>query len=81
MEEAFESIINMTKFQLENNVYPEFDPVYRMDPSGKGKCLHLFLVYMSHDHAVQYITLTITCICIMLYYQLIQYRKWLAAKT
>ncbi|XP_065906128.1 nipped-B-like protein [Dysidea avara] len=35
MEEAFETIITMTKFQLENNVYPEFDPVYRVDPSGK----------------------------------------------
>ena len=36
MEETFESVINMTKFQLENNVYPEFDPVYKIDPSGKG---------------------------------------------
>ena len=36
MEETFESVINMSKFQLENNVYPEFDPVYKIDPSGKG---------------------------------------------
>ena len=37
MEETFESIVNMSKFQLENNVFPEFDPVYKIDPSGKGK--------------------------------------------
>jgi len=36
MEETFENIVNMSKFQLENNVFPEFDPVYKVDPSGKG---------------------------------------------
>ena len=36
MEETYENVINMCKFQLENNVYPEFDPVYKVDPSGKG---------------------------------------------
>lgn len=42
MEETFENIVNMSKFQLENNVFPEFDPVYKVDPSGKGikACLH-----------------------------------------
>ena len=43
MEEAFETIITMTKFQLENNVYPEFDPVYRVDPSGKGDLVFVII--------------------------------------
>ena len=44
MEETFESIVNMTKFQLENNVFPEFDPVYKVDPSGKGIDMYEFLI-------------------------------------
>ncbi|CAI8012870.1 Nipped-B-like protein A [Geodia barretti] len=28
-EESLEQIISVTKFHLENNIYPEFDPVYR----------------------------------------------------
>ena len=50
MEETFESIVNMSKFQLENNVFPEFDPVYKVDPSGKGIGFSLF-------HAVHYLFL------------------------
>lgn len=44
MEETFENIVNMSKFQLENNVFPEFDPVYKVDPSGKGTSKYI-LVY------------------------------------
>ena len=34
-EESLEQIISVTKFHLENNIYPEFDPVYRAGTKGK----------------------------------------------
>lgn len=51
MEETFENVINMCKFQLENNVYPEFDPVYKVDPSGKGirKNIPVFTICCKFD--------------------------------
>ena len=35
-EESLEQLISVTKFHLENNIYPEFDPVYRAGT--KGEC-------------------------------------------
>ena len=37
IEDVIERIVNMAKFQMTNSVYPEFDPVYRLDPTAKGK--------------------------------------------
>lgn len=34
LEESIEQIISMTKFHLDNNVYPQFDPVYRAENKG-----------------------------------------------
>ena len=28
-DEAYERIVAMCRFHLENNIYPEFDPIYR----------------------------------------------------
>lgn len=36
LEDVIERIIIYGKFQLQNTIYPEFDPVYRVDPSAKG---------------------------------------------
>ncbi|XP_025080871.1 nipped-B-like protein B isoform X1 [Pomacea canaliculata] len=35
LEDVIERIIIYGKFQLQNTIYPEFDPVYRVDPSAK----------------------------------------------
>lgn len=37
LEDVIERIILFGKFQLHNTLYPEFDPVYRIDPKAKGK--------------------------------------------
>lgn len=36
IEDVIERIVMMAKIQLQNTIFPEFDPVYRVDPS-KGK--------------------------------------------
>ncbi|KAL5016360.1 hypothetical protein ScPMuIL_005949 [Solemya velum] len=35
LEDVIERIIQFAKFQLHNTIYPEFDPVYRIDPKAK----------------------------------------------
>ena len=37
-EESLEQLIAVTKFHLENNIYPEFDPVYRAGTKGEEYC-------------------------------------------
>ncbi len=34
VEESIEQIITITKYHLENNIYPQFDFVYRMEYKG-----------------------------------------------
>ena len=36
IEDVIERIIRLTKTQLQNAIYPEFDPVYRIDPHNKS---------------------------------------------
>lgn len=36
LEDVIERIIRLTKTQLQNAIYPEFDPVYRIDPHNKS---------------------------------------------
>jgi cohesin loading factor subunit SCC2 len=36
LEDVIERVIMFGRFQLQNTVYPEFDPVYRICPKGKG---------------------------------------------
>ena len=33
IEDNIERLVMMAKIQLKNSIYPEFDPVYRVDPS------------------------------------------------
>ena len=37
IEDVIERLVMMAKVQLQNTIYPEFDPVYRVDPSNRGK--------------------------------------------
>ena len=34
LEESIDQLISHTKYHLENNIYPEFDPVYRTEAKG-----------------------------------------------
>ena len=34
LEESIEQVMALTKFHLDNNVYPAFDPVYRAENKG-----------------------------------------------
>ena len=40
IEDVIERLVMMSKLQLQNTIYPEFDPVYRVDPS-KGRFSYL----------------------------------------
>jgi len=46
IEDVIERVVRMSKMQLYNAVYPEFDPVYRADPHNKS-VLHCLLRYLS----------------------------------
>ncbi|KAG8456703.1 hypothetical protein GDO86_002475 [Hymenochirus boettgeri] len=36
IEDVIEHVIQYTKFHLQNTLYPQYDPVYRVDPHGGG---------------------------------------------
>ncbi|OCU02595.1 NIPBL, cohesin loading factor L homeolog isoform X2 [Xenopus laevis] len=36
IEDVIEHVIQYTKFHLQNTLYPQYDPVYRLDPHGGG---------------------------------------------
>ncbi|XP_041815980.1 nipped-B-like protein isoform X1 [Chelmon rostratus] len=36
IEDVIERVLQYTKFHLQNTLYPQYDPVYRMDPHGGG---------------------------------------------
>ena len=37
IEDVIDRIAQLTKYQMTNTIYPEFDPVYRVSPDEKGK--------------------------------------------
>lgn len=40
LEEVINRVISLTKFQLKNNIFPEYDPIYReSDPNGEILCI------------------------------------------
>jgi len=46
LEDVIERVVRMSKMQLYNAIYPEFDPVYRIDPHNKSVLGYVFfLVY------------------------------------
>ncbi len=38
IEDVIERVVMMTKQQLQNTIFPEFDPVYKVNPRNKGTC-------------------------------------------
>ena len=36
IEDVIETLVSMTKTQLQSVIFPEFDPVYRFDPKNKS---------------------------------------------
>ena len=56
LEDVIERMILFVKFQLHNSIYPDFDPVYRVDHSGNGTifngilaiiiCIWCFVIYI-----------------------------------
>lgn len=42
IEDVIERVLQYTKFHLQNTLYPQYDPVYRIDPKG-GEKLHFCL--------------------------------------
>lgn len=41
LEEVINRVISLTKFQLKNNIFPEYDPIYReSDPNGEILCIY-----------------------------------------
>ncbi len=48
IEDVIERVLQYTKFHLQNTLYPQYDPVYRIDPKG-GETLH-FCWRAVHEH-------------------------------
>ena len=44
LEDVIERVVKMVKVQLQHTIYPEFDPVYRVDPKNKSK-LHNYFIH------------------------------------
>lgn len=42
-EESLEQLLTVARFHLENNIYPEFDPVYRAGT--KGQCPQVLICH------------------------------------
>lgn len=51
IEDVIERVLQFTKFHLQNTLYPQYDPVYRVDPHG-GKEKTSFLLFWMHSVAL-----------------------------
>ena len=41
LEEVMDRIIRLIKFQLQNTIFPEYDPIYKVESDSKGN-FHIF---------------------------------------
>lgn len=48
IEDVIDRIAQLTKYQLQYSIYPEFDPVYRADRETKGGTHQNYLHFFSH---------------------------------
>lgn len=49
IEDVIERVLQYTKFHLQNTLYPQYDPVYRVDPhGGEDKDLCLLDYFICH---------------------------------
>jgi len=46
LEDVIERVVRMSKMQLYNAIYPEFDPVYRIDPHNKSVLGYVCYLYL-----------------------------------
>ena len=37
IEDVIERLVGMAKMQLQNTIFPDYDPVYRIDPKNKSE--------------------------------------------
>lgn len=37
MEEMIELIVSLIRYNLQHNIFPEYDPLYKVEPDSKGK--------------------------------------------
>lgn len=50
LEDLIDRVVIFTKFQLQNTIFPMFDPVYRIDKRGKGIVFKLSRTMQYVDH-------------------------------
>lgn len=48
IEDVIERVLQFTKFHLQNTLYPQYDPVYRVDPHG-GEDKTSVLFFLMHS--------------------------------
>lgn len=46
IEDVIEKLVMMVKTQLQNTIYPEFDPVYRIDNKRMSRNKLFFMLYL-----------------------------------
>ena len=56
LEDVIERVVMMTKQQLQNTIFPEFDPVYKVNPKNKGTCdIILFESLKLTHHCIMFV--------------------------
>uniref|UniRef100_A0A672MTG5 Nipped-B protein n=1 Tax=Sinocyclocheilus grahami TaxID=75366 RepID=A0A672MTG5_SINGR len=45
IEDVIERVVQYTKFHLQNTLYPQYDPVYRVDPRGEIKYIFIIILF------------------------------------
>lgn len=48
LEDLIDRLVIFTKFQLQNTIFPMFDPVYRVDKRGKGGLSEKLMVFINY---------------------------------
>ena len=46
LEEALDHVVTLCQFHLENTIYPEFDPIYKVASDSKGNGMPPYVVEM-----------------------------------
>ena len=41
IEEVIELMVSLIRYHLQQNIFPEYDPIYKIEPDSKGKILQL----------------------------------------
>jgi len=60
IEDVIERVLQYTKFHLQNTLYPQYDPVYRVDPHGGTTRLCLSLSVSLSSESCRWLK----CVCV-----------------